>query len=181
MCIYYVSCVFTFSGCGVFDCVIQCARCNLEFACLSTSPLSLCVFVRMYKCVFDSDAMMPGTGRREARHSSHSYDATVTLDQSGRCRQAAAHSRGNDTALLLRGDTRWDREGSRRQDAASFSFVLTLYVVETVQMMIFVVPARTSAILLALPSFLFFKKLSKVCKKLPNQNFVRLKSNFNDI
>lgn len=155
-CITFVSCVFTSSGCGEFDCVIQCVRCNLEFACLSTSPLSVCVFVCVYKCVSDSDAMMPGTGRREARHSSHSYDATVTLDQSGRCRQAAAHSRGNDTALLLRGDTRWDKEGSRRRDVASFSFVLTLYVVETVQMIIFVVPAKTSAIFWALPSFFFF-------------------------
>lgn len=58
--------------------------------------------------------MMLSTGRNEARRSSLSYDAAVTLDQSGRRtgrqagrlagRQAAAHSRGNDTALLL-----WER------------------------------------------------------------------------
>lgn len=49
---------------------------------------------------------MPSTGSGEARRSSISYDAAVTLDQSGPCtgRQAEAHSRGNDTALLL-----WER------------------------------------------------------------------------
>lgn len=52
------------------------------------------------------------TASNDARHEeergeaqlSLSYDAAVTSDQSGRCRQAATHSRGNDTALLL-----WER------------------------------------------------------------------------
>lgn len=178
MCIYYVSCVFTSSGCGVFDCVIQCARCNLEFACLSTSPLSLCVFVRMYKCVFDSDAMMPGTGRREARHSSHSYDATVTLDQSGRQRHTAVGM----TLHFCSGGI-WDgieRGRGGRMLLASALFWLYMLLKPCRWWSSSCQPELQQFCWPFLPSF-FLKKLSKVCKKLPNQNFVRLKSNFNDI
>lgn len=82
--------------------------------------------------------MMPSTGRRGARRGSLSYDAAVTLDQSGRCTgrqagwQAAAHSRGNDTALLLweRPTERARRDGIQRgQSSISFSCALTLRVV----------------------------------------------------
>lgn len=82
-------------------------------------------------------AMMPSTGRREARRSSLSYDAAVTLDQSGRCtgRQAGRqrHTAVGMTLHFCCGRNWPSDEIQRGQGDISFSCALTSFVVVFLQ------------------------------------------------
>lgn len=121
---------------NIYSCMFSaCEICNL---CLRACPSTSCVcvsYIYLYKCVFDRQWWCQALEGERWGAAPLLYDAAVTLDQSVRCigrqagRQAAAHSRGNDTALLLREKLAEREWGEMGYMGYYFSCALTLCVI----------------------------------------------------